>query len=123
MLKLDGVGTLFIRFATVAVTMLLTACTHYRYIDPQTPDGLDCLHKLDAQVNACERKVKEQQDNFDSLHETQARSIQQCEHFNTHNIPNSCPPPPSPTQVPNYCRSGYKEKYEACGGRIEKVED
>lgn len=121
-LKLDGAATLLIRLPILAVAVLLSACTHYRYIDPQTSEGLDCLHKLDAEVNECESKVKAQQDNFNSLHETQARLTQQCEHFNTLNTPNACPPPPSPTQVPNYCRSGYKEKYVACSGRIEKVE-
>lgn len=121
-LKLDGAETLMIKLPILAVALMLTACTQYRYVDPQTPEGLDCLRKLDARVNACETDVKAQQDNFDSLHETQARSTQQCEHFNTLNMPNACPPPPPPTQVPNYCRSGYKEKYVACGGRIEKVE-
>ncbi|WEK32866.1 MAG: hypothetical protein P0Y58_11950 [Candidatus Pseudomonas phytovorans] len=111
-----------IRLATLSIAVLLAGCTQYRYIAPQTPEGLDCLHKLQARVNACESEVKAQQDGFDSLHETMARSTQQCEHFNTLNMPNACPPPPPPAKVANYCRSGYKEKYVACGGRIEKVE-
>ena len=121
-LNLYGAETLLIRLPTLAVAVLLTACTQYRYIDPQTPEGLDCLHKLDARVNACENKVKEQQDNFDSLHETQTRAAQQCEHFNAHNMPNACPPPPSATKVSNYCRSGYRERFVECGGKVEEVE-
>ncbi|MFK3818309.1 hypothetical protein ACI2KG_17175 [Pseudomonas sp. NPDC089407] len=113
---------MLIRLAALSLAILLTACTQYRYINPQTPEGLACLKKLDAKVNACESDVKNQQDNFDSLHETQARSTQQCEHFDTANTPYACPPPPSPTKVANYCRSGYGEKFVACGGRIEKVE-
>ncbi|NIE77453.1 hypothetical protein F3J45_23745 [Pantoea sp. Ap-967] len=112
-----------IRLTTLSLAVLLTACTHYRYVDPDTPEGLECLHKLHETVSACEAKVKAQQDNFDSLHETQARSTQQCEHFNTLNMPNACPPAPSPTTVPNYCRSGFDEKYKACGGRVEQVEN
>jgi len=104
------------------LSILLAACTQYSYIKPQTSEGLDCLKKLDARVNACETDVKNQQDNFDSLHETQARTTQQCEHFNTSNTPNACPPAPSPTKVANYCRSGYREKFVACGGKVEKVE-
>ncbi len=122
-LKLDGAAKLLIRLPILAAaSLMLAACTQYRYVDPLTPEGLDCLHKLDSQVNACETKIKEQQDNFDSLHKTQTRSTQQCEHFNTLNMPNACPPLPSPTQVANYCRSGYREKYLACGGKVEKVE-
>ena len=113
---------MLVRLTAFSLAILLTACTQYRYINPQTPEGLDCLKKLDAKVNACEIDVKNQQDNFDSLHETQARSTQQCEHFNTSNTPYACPPPTSPTKVANYCRSGYREKFVACGGRIEKVD-
>ncbi len=112
-----------VRFAALFLPLLLGACTHYRHIDPQTPEGLACLHKLDAEVNACEAKVKAQQDNFDGLHEFQVRNNQQCEHFNTLDTPNACVPAPPPTKVSNYCRSGYAEKYVACGGRIEKVEE
>lgn len=119
---MDGASTLLIRLITLSLAILLTACTQYRYIDPQTPEGLDCLKKLDAKVNACETDVKNQQDNFDSLYDTQARSTQQCEHFNTLKMPNACPPPPSPTKVANYCRSGYRETFVACGGRVEEVE-
>ncbi|MBK5006367.1 hypothetical protein IAE33_001332 [Pseudomonas sp. S60] len=113
-----------LRLATLSLSLslLLAACTQYRYINPDTPEGLDCLKKLDAKVSACEADVKKLQDNFDSLHETQARSTQQCEHFNTSNTPNACPPTPSLTKVDNYCRSGYREKFEACGGRVEEVE-
>ncbi|WP_426181065.1 hypothetical protein [Pseudomonas sp. TWRC1-2] len=113
---------MLIRLITLSLAILLTACTQYRYIDPQTPEGLDCLKKLDAKVNACETDVKNQQDNFDSLYDTQARSMQQCEHFNALKMPNACPPPPSPTKVANYCRSGYREKFVACGGRVEEIE-
>lgn len=112
-----------LRFAALSLAMLLAACTHYRYIDPQTPEGLACMKKLDAEVNACEAEVKAQQDNFDGLNEFQVRNNQQCEHFNTLNMPNACVPPPPPTKVANYCRSNYAEKYVACGGRIEKIED
>ncbi|WP_175651597.1 hypothetical protein [Pseudomonas sp. Marseille-P9899] len=110
------------RLATLSLAILLAGCTHYRYIDPQTPEGLACLHKLDAEVNACETRIKNQQDNFDGLREFQARNAQQCEHFNTLNTPNACPPVPSRTTVANYCRDDYREKFIACGGRIEKVE-
>ncbi|SDT33742.1 hypothetical protein SAMN05216598_5113 [Pseudomonas asplenii] len=111
-----------IRFAALPLMMLLTACTHYHYINPQTPEGLACMHKLDAEVNACETRVREKQDSFNSLHEFMERSRQQCEHGNTFNIPNACPQPPSPTKVDNYCRDGYDEKFVKCGGRIEKIE-
>jgi hypothetical protein len=121
MLEMDGASTLLIRLTTLSLAILLTACTQYRYINPQTPGGMNCLKKLKAKVNACETDVKNQQDNFDSLHETQVRSTQQCEHFNTLNMPNACPPPPSPTKVANYCRSGYREKFVECGGRVEEV--
>jgi hypothetical protein len=110
------------RLLALALGISLTACTHYRHIDPQTPEGLDCLHKLDAQVNECEARVKARQDNYDRLHEFQALSTQQCEHNNRLNIPNACPPPPTPTRVPNDCRSDYEDKYIACGGRVEEVE-
>ncbi|WP_232000402.1 hypothetical protein [Pseudomonas asplenii] len=80
------------------------------------------MHKLDAEVNACETRVREKQDSFNSLHEFMERSRQQCEHGNTFNIPNACPQPPSPTKVDNYCRDGYDEKFVKCGGRIEKIE-
>ena len=110
------------RLASLSLSILLAACTQYSYIKPRTSEGLDCLKKLDAKVSACETDVKNQQDNFDSLHETQARTTQQCEHFNTSNTPNACPPTPSPTKVANYCRSDYREKFVACGGKVEKVE-
>lgn len=110
------------RLAILSLATLLAGCTHYRYIDPQTPEGLACLHKLDAEVNACETRIKDQQDNFDGLHDFQMRNTQQCEHFNTLNTPNACPPEPSRTTVTNYCRDDYREKFVACGGRIEKVE-
>ena len=120
-LTMDGASTVLIRLTALSFAILLTACTQYHYIDPQTPEGLDCLKKLDTKVIACETDVKNQQDNFDSLYETQARSTQQCEHFNTLNIATACPPPPSPTKVANYCRSGYREKFVECGGRVEEV--
>lgn len=112
-----------VRFAALLLPILLSACTHYRYTDPQTPEGLNCLHTLDAEVNACETKIKAQQDNFDGLHDFQMRNTQQCEHFNSLDIPNACPPPPPVTKVSNYCRSGYADKFVACGGSIEKVEE
>ena len=118
-LGLEGAATLLIRMLTLALGVLLTACTHYRYIDPQTPEGLDCMHKLDTQVYECEVRAKE----IDSLNELQALSVQQCEHNNSFKIPNACPPPPTPSRLPNHCRSGYDEKYTACGGRIEEIED
>ncbi|MHA6196403.1 hypothetical protein ACX3YG_18765 [Pseudomonas wadenswilerensis] len=110
-------------FAALSLSLLLAACTHYRYIDPDTPEGLACLKKLGAQVSECETEVKNQQDNFDGLHEFQARNTQQCEHFNTNNTPNACPPPPPPTKVANYCRDNYREKFVACGGKIEKIQE
>ena len=120
-LKMDGASNVLTRLTTLLLVILLAACTQYRYINPETPEGLDCLKKLDAKVIACETDVKNQQDNFDSLYETEARSTQQCEHFNTLNIATACPPPPSPTKVANYCRSGYREKFVECGGRVEEV--
>ena len=118
---MDGASTVLIRLTILSLAMLLTACTQYRYIKPETAEGLDCLQKLNAEVNACETDVKNRQDDFDSLHEIQTRYMQQCEHFNTFNMPNACPPPPSPTKVSNYCRSGYHQKFVACGGRVEEV--
>lgn len=49
-------------------------------------------------------------------------SAQLCKHVNTNNMPNACPPAPSPSTESSPCRNGYAEKYKACGGRIEKVE-
>jgi len=112
-----------VRFAALSLSLLLVACTRYHYIDPDTPEGLACLKKLDAEVSECETNIKNQQDNFDGLYESQMRSAQQCEHFNKLNIPNACPPPPGPTRVDNYCRNSYREKFVACGGRVEKIEE
>ncbi|MFJ4387456.1 hypothetical protein ACIP02_24430 [Pseudomonas sp. NPDC089408] len=63
---------MLIRLTAHSLAILLTACTQYRYINPQTPEGLDCLKKFDAKVNACE--------------------------------------------------TDDREKFVACGGRVEKVE-
>ncbi len=111
-----------VRMLALSLGILLTACTQYRFIDPQTPEGLACKRELDAKVSACETWFKEQHDGLNSLRETQARSAQLCEHFNTNNMPNACPPAPSPSTESSPCRNGYAEKYKACGGRIEKVE-
>ena len=111
-----------VRMLALSLAMLLAGCTEYRYIDPQTPEGLACKHELDAKVSACETRFKEQQEGLNSLRETQASFAQQCEHFNKNNTPNACPPAPSPSTVSSPCRNGYAEKYKACGGRIETVE-
>ncbi len=105
------------RLTTLSLGILLSACTHYRYIDPQTSEGLDCLRKLDAKVNACESEVRDRQASYDNLYNSLSMFRQQCTME-----PNACPPPPTRTQVSNYCRDDYDEKFVACGGRIEEVE-
>lgn len=122
--------TLHRTLQTLAALSFLTlgACTHYRYVDPDTEQGKQCVAKLDAQVSACEERAKNLAEGQRVLDDAQRNSYQSCTHqFNpTPQNPEPCSslkPSVSNTVNTNACRSGYAERFIACGGRLEEIKD
>jgi hypothetical protein len=66
-----------------------------------TTESAGLSEQVERYINACEVKVKEQQENFDLLNEIQARSTQQCEHFSIL-MPTAIQSHPSAEQLPHW---------------------
>ena len=114
-------------FAALAF-LLLGACTQYRYIHPETPQGQQCVAELDANVNACEQRAKDSAEGQRVLDEAQRNSYQTCTHQFSSSASNPDPcsglKPSGVVSVQNNtCREGYTDKFIACGGRLEEIKD
>ncbi|MEN1834956.1 hypothetical protein Q1J52_18595 [Pseudomonas lijiangensis] len=110
---------------TLLALLSLSACTHYRYIKPDTAEGKQCVEKLDARVAACEKKDEESRQSSKQSYEWNMVGYGAC----THQLPSSAQmpqpcgaPPAQPTAPSSSCRQDYKESFIGCGGRLEEIE-
>ncbi len=120
-----------LRFASIslaALTLLnLAACTHYRYVKPETEQGQRCVAELDARVQACEKLAEERVQGQRATYEGRMVGYRACMQQTpaTPQISNPCgsePVDPGAAQS-KICRQNYKESFIDCGGRLEEIKD
>jgi hypothetical protein len=119
------------RLASVVLVCLallgLNGCTHYRYVQPDSEEGKQCVKKLDAEVSECDSRAQENVRSQKEFYDWQRVSYQAC----THQMPSSAqmqqpcgPAPVDPSAAQRQsCRQGYKDSFTACGGRLVEVKN
>lgn len=116
-------------FISLAVLTLfnLAACTHYRYVKPETEQGQRCLAELDARVQACEKRAEQSVQGQRAIYEGRMVGYRACmqQTPSTPQMSQPCgsePTDPGAAQS-KICHQNYKESFTDCGGRLEEIKD
>lgn len=115
-----------ITLATLAL-LNLAACTHYRYVKPETEQGQRCVSELDKRVQACEKRAEQSVQGQRAIYEGRMVGYRACMQQTpaTPQMSQPCgsePVDPSTAQS-QLCRQNYKESFIDCGGRLEEIKD
>lgn len=111
--------------AATAALLSLSGCTQYRYVQPDSAEGRQCVAKLDGDVAQCEQRASKQLEADTGIYDAMMASYQSCLHNSSRDAPQGqvCGPAPVDprTEQARSCRQGYKLSFTGCGGRIEEV--
>ncbi len=116
---------MFTRTLCIALSLAsLSGCTQYRYIQPDTAEGRQCVKDLDDRVYACQKNAEDSTQGQRVIYDAQMRSYQDCLHNNPRDTQGQsmcASPPMEPKADTAYCRHDYDYSFAKCGGIKEAI--